>query len=100
MVIEQYTTFMGFECVLEFEVVVNTYGVPEGRYSYECSPPEWYVDECHMYIDPAEKVGGPLMEVTGEMLDVLTEKFSDKIEQDFMERAAEDYWTEKWSGEY
>lgn len=97
MLIEKYTTLMGFPCALEFEVVVDSYGHPTAL--YETSAPEWYVDECYLDVFNSQlnTYSGPGMEVTGALLEHLTNKFHESLIEDFMTEAAEEYWTEKWT---
>jgi hypothetical protein len=40
----------------------------------------------------------PAMEVTGAMLSLIEKIFYEKNAKDIVDNAAEEYWTNKWSG--
>lgn len=82
MKLRHHDTFMGQEVVYEFIVDVTDWG------ELEDPQPEIYVDSC--------VVQGHRL--TGAHFEVVARKFTPLLIQDILDNAAEQYWTEVWSG--
>jgi hypothetical protein len=98
MTVTQCAEFMGEDFVFEFECEVFDFGSASDPWGDDPGAgPDFQVESCCMYRDmPRQEV--PAMEVTGEMLSLVEKIFYEKNAKDIVDNAAEEYWTNKWSG--